>query len=198
MLSFSKAFAEIPSAESAARIEAGQGLISASTLLLELYAREGFSSISFLDAKYIAGLIFDALARAFREGAAGQPVLNRSNQVVETLGELLQADISRLNREGKQSYYRWIHESCLRAPPTVRESFKLVAFNASVDLGEEIFYEALLDFEKGRWAKALSTIKSYESAMVVAVEHEEKLELADKRAVYLFDSAYDDENPITN
>jgi len=57
-----------------------------------------------------------------------------------------------------------------------------------VDLGEELFYEALHDFEKGRWAKALSTIKSYESAMVVAVEHEEKLEIADKRAVYLFDN----------
>ena len=196
MLSFNKAFDEIPSAESAARIEAGQGLISASTLLLELYAKEGISSASFLDAKYIAGLIFDALTRAFKEGAAGEPVLSHSNRIVETLGELLQADIARLNREGKQSYFRWIHESCLRAPRPVRESFKLVAFGASVDLGEEIFYEALLDFEKGRWAKALSTIKSYESAMVVAVEHEEKLEIADKRAVYLFDSAYDNGNPI--
>jgi hypothetical protein len=191
MLSFNRAFAEIPSAESTARIEAGQGLISASTLLLELYAKEGLSSTSFLDAKYIAGLVFDALARAFREGPAGQPVLNHSPQVVETLGVLLHADISKLTKEGKQSYFRWIHDSCLRAPPTVRERFKLVAFNASVDLGEEIFYEALFDFEKGRWVKALSTIKSYESAMVVAVEHEEKLELVDKRAAYLFDSAYD-------
>lgn len=191
MLSFNRAFTEIPAAESAARIEAGQGLISAATLLLELYAKEGFSSTSFLDAKYIAGLIFDTLARAFRDGPAGQPVLNHSPEVVDTFGVLLHADLTKLTKEGKQSYFRWIHESCLRAPSTVRERFKLVAFNASVDLGEEIFYEALFDFEKGRWVKALSTIKSYESAMVVAVEHEEKLELDDKRAAYLFDSAYD-------
>jgi hypothetical protein len=79
----------------------------------------------------------------------------------------------------------------MRAPPSVRERFKFVAFNASVDLGEELFYEALFDFEKGRWAKALSIIKSYESAMVVAVEHEEKLDLSEKRAIYLFDSSYD-------
>jgi len=191
MISFNRAFAEIPSAESAARIEAGQGLISASTLLLELYAKEGFTNTSFLDAKHIAGQIFDALARSFRNGPAGQPVLNRSPQVVETLEELLQADITGLTREGKQSYFRWIQETCLRAPPPVRERFKFVAFNASVELGEELFYESLFDFEKGRWAKALSLIKSYESAMVVAVEHEEKIDPADKRAAHLFDSAYD-------
>jgi hypothetical protein len=194
MISFNRALAEIPSAESAARIEAGQGLISASTNLLELYTKEGISNATFADSKYIVGQIFDALAHAFRDGPTGQPVLNHSPQVVETLEELLQADITRLTREGKQAYFRWIQESCMRAPPPVRERFKLVAFNASVDLGEEIFYEALFDFEKGRWAKALSNIKSYESAMVVAVEHEEKLELADKRAVYLFDSAYKNGN----
>lgn len=191
MVSFNRAFAEIPRAESAARIEAGQGLISASTMLLELYAREGVSSISLADSRHLVGQIFDTLAKAFKDGPAGQPILNRTSQVVETLEELLKADISRLNKEGKQSYFRWIHETCLRAPSSVRERFKFVAFEASVDLGEEIFYEALFDFEKGRWVKALSTIKSYESAMVVAVEHEEKLELSDKRAIYLFDSTYD-------
>lgn len=191
MLSFNKAYTEMPSAESAARIEAGQGLISASTNLLELYLKEGVSNTNFLDSKYIVGRIFDTLSRAFKDGPAGQPVLNRSSQVVETLGELLQADITRLTREGKQSFFRWIQETCSRAPPPVRERFKFVAFDASVELGDEIFYEALFDFEKGRWAKALSIIKSYESAMVVAVEHEEKLELSDKKAVYLFDSSYD-------
>ena len=191
MLSFNRAFSEIPPAESAARVEAGQGLISASTMLLELYAREGVSSISLADSRHLIGQIFDTLSKAFKDGPAGQPILDRTSQVVETLGELLKADISRLSRAGKQSYFRWIQETCLRAPSPIRDRFKFVAFDASVDLGEEIFYEALFDFEKGRWVKALSTIKSYESAMIVAVEHEERFERSDKRAVYLFDSAYD-------
>jgi len=192
MLAFNKAFTEMPSDESTARIEAGQGLITASSTLLELYVKEGISSVNLVDAKYIVRLIFDTLVQAFKSGPTGQPILNQSPQVVEALGELLQADITRLTKEGKQSYFRWIQETCSRAPPSVRERFKYVAFNASVELGEELFYEALFDFEKGRWVKALSLIKSYESAMVVAVEHEEKLDLFEKKATYLFDSAYDD------
>ena len=169
-----------------------KGLITASATLLELYITEGISNTTLLDVKYIVRLIFDTLVQAFKSGPTGQPILNQSPQVVEALGELLQADITRLTKEGKQSYFRWIHKTCSRAPPSVRERFKYVAFNASVELGEELFYEALSNFEKGRWAKALGIIKSYESAMLVAVEYEKKLKLFEKRATYLFDSAYND------
>ena len=64
----------------------------------------------------------------------------------------------------------------------MQERFKVVAFGASLDLGESLFHEALSDFERGRWAEALSIIKSHESA---AVEYEEKLDLPNKRAKYL-------------
>lgn len=130
--------------------------------------------------------IFDALSRAIQGAPAGQAPNNTSDQVVKALQQLLQADLAKLNKQDRQSLFRWIQETCSRAPRAVRERFKIVAFEASLDLGESLFHEALSDFEHGRWATALSTIKSYESAVVVAVEYEEKFEFPDKRAKYLF------------
>ena len=134
--------------------------------------------------KYFVAQIFDTLARAIQGAPAGQP-LNASDQVVKVLQQLLQADLAKLNREEKQALFRWVQERCSQVPRSVQEHFKIVAFGASLDLGETLFHEALSDFERGRWVEALSIIKSYESAIIVAVEYEEKLDLPSKRARYL-------------
>jgi hypothetical protein len=159
--------------------------LSTSIGLLECHIGEGISKTNLVETKYIVTQIFDALSRAVQGVPAGQAP-NTSDQVVKAIQQLLQADLSKLNKEEKQSLFRWIQETCAQAPRSVREYFKIVAFEASLDLGESLFHEALFDFENGRWAKALSLIKSYESAVIVALEYEEKLDLSNKRAKYLF------------
>lgn len=159
--------------------------MSTSINLLECLIEEGISKKNLAETKYFVNQIFDALARAIQGAPAGQ-ALNTSDQVVKVSQQLLQADLAKLDKEEKQAFFRWIQEICSRAPRSVRERFKVVAFDASLDLGEALFHEAISDFEHGRWAKALNTIKSHESAVVVAVEYEEKLDLSNKRAKYLF------------
>jgi hypothetical protein len=158
--------------------------LSTSISLLECHIEEGISKTNFAETKYSVTQIFDALARAI-QGAPARQALNTSEQVVKALQQLLQADLAKLSKGEKQSFFRWVQETCSHAPRSVREHFKVVAYEASLDVGEAQFHEAISDFENGRWAKALSTIKSYESAIVVAVEYEEKLDLPNKRAKYL-------------
>lgn len=106
--------------------------------------------------------------------------------MVKAIQQLIHADLAKLTKEERLSFFRWTQETCSQAPRSVRERFKPVAFEASLEIGEALFHEALSDFEHGRWARALSLINSHESAMIVAVEYEGKMGLSDKRAGYLF------------
>lgn len=133
---------------------------------------------------YFVTQTFDTLARAIKGAPAGQAP-SASDQVVKVLQQLLHADLAKLNRKEKQALFRRIQEKCSQVPRSVQERFKIVAFGASLDLGESLFHEALSGFERGRWAEALSIIKSHESAIIVAVEYEQKLDLPNKRAKYL-------------
>ena len=168
--------------------------MSTSIGLLECHVGEGISKTNLAETKYLVTQTFDALARAVR-GAPARQAPHTGDQVVEAIQQLLHADLAKLNKDEKQSFFRWIQETCSQAPRSVRESFKGVAFEASVDLGEALFHEALSDFENGRWAKALSLINSYESAIIVAVEYEEKMDLSEKRAKYLFGGKFHNNRP---
>jgi len=83
-------------------------------------------------------------------GAPAWQAPTTSDQRVKVIQQRLQAGLAKLNKEGKQSFLRWIQETCSRAPRSVRERSKLVAFEASLDLREALFREALSDFEIGR------------------------------------------------
>jgi hypothetical protein len=158
--------------------------LSTSIGLLECHAEEGISKNNLEETRYFVTQTFDALARAVK-GAPAWQAPHPSDQVVKAIQQLLHADLAKLNKEERRSFFRWIQETCSQAPRSVRERFKIVAFEASLEVGEALFHEALSDFENGRWAKALSLINSYESAMIVAVEYEEKADLSDKRAKFL-------------
>lgn len=181
---FNRALGDISPTDSASFVEATQGLLSTSISLLESYIEEGVSKTNLEDVKYFVTQLFDTLARATKGAPAGQAP-NGSDQVVKVLQQLLQANLAKLNRQEKQALFRRIQERCSQVPRSVRERFKIVAFGASLDLGEALLHDALSDFDHGRWAEALSIIKSYESAIIVAVEYEEKLDLPNKRAKYL-------------